>query len=65
MFTEFFPSIGTKNYKYDEFNNKILGCTSGLKVDIDKFSRSEIIEDLNDRHENLILSTGFLDRNVD
>ena len=65
MFSEFFPSIGTKNYKYDAFNNKMLGCTSGLKCDIDKYSRSEILEDLMDRHENLLVSTGFLDKNID
>lgn len=65
MFSEFFPSIGTKNYKYDVFNNKMLGCTSGIKCDIDKFSRSETIEDLMNRHENLLVSTGFLDRNID
>lgn len=65
MFSEFFPSIGTKNYKYDAFNNKMLGCTSGIKCDIDKFSRSETIEDLMNRHENLLVSTGFLDRNID
>ena len=64
MFAEFYPHIGTKNYKYDEFNNKMLGCTSGLRADIDKYSRSEIITDLNDKSENFILSTGFLDQNV-
>ena len=38
MFTELFPDIGTKNYKYDVFNNKMLACTSGLSISIDKFS---------------------------
>jgi Zn-dependent M16 (insulinase) family peptidase len=64
MFAEFYPHVGTKNYKYDEFNNRMLGCTSGLSVSIDKYSRSEVITDLMDRHENLLLATGFLDQNV-
>ena len=32
MFGEFLSDIGTKNYRYDVFNNKMLSCTSGLKV---------------------------------
>ena len=51
MFAEFLSSIGTKNYKYDVFNNKMLSCTSGLKVDLDKYSFSLDHEDLLTREE--------------
>lgn len=51
MFAEFLSSIGTKNYKYDAFNNKMLSCTSGLKVDLDKYSFSEDHEDILQREE--------------
>lgn len=32
MFAEFFENIGTKNYRYDKFNNRLMSCTDGLKV---------------------------------
>ena len=38
MFKEFFASIGTQNYKYDAFNNKMLSYTNGIKVDIDTYT---------------------------
>jgi Zn-dependent M16 (insulinase) family peptidase len=62
MFAEFLSSIGTKNYRYDDFNDRILSCTNGLEVKIDKFSKSS---DILDRNENLFVSMGFLDRNID
>ena len=65
MFAEMLGSIGTKNYSYDVFNNKMLNCTSGLSVDIDKFSNASDHEDLLDRSEQVLVSTGFLDRNTD
>jgi Zn-dependent M16 (insulinase) family peptidase len=65
MFSEFLANIGTKNYRYDTFNNRMLSCTNGLKVQIDKYSNSKDHEDLHDRHESLLISTGFLDRNID
>ena len=49
MFTEFLSNIGTKNYKYDAFNNKILNCSSGLDVSVDKYCNSDDHEDLIDR----------------
>jgi Zn-dependent M16 (insulinase) family peptidase len=55
-------SIGTKNYKYDDFNDRILSCSNGLEVRIDKFSNQP---DILDRNENLFVSIGFLDRNTD
>ena len=65
MFSEMLSSVGTKNYRYDVFNNKMLDCTSGLEVNIDKYSDAADHEDLLDRKESLLLSTGFLDRNTD
>ena len=65
MFSEFLSNIGTKNYKYDVFNNKMLNCTSGLDVGVDRYANSDDHEDLLDRKEQLVVSTGFLDRNTD
>ena len=65
MFAEMLPDVGTKNYKYDVFNNKMLNCTSGLSVNIDRYSNSADHEDLLDRSESMLVSTGFLDRNID
>ena len=65
MFAETLADVGTKNYKYDVFNNKMLNCTSGLNIDIDRYTNSEDHEDLMDRKEQILVSTGFLDRNID
>ena len=65
MFREMLANVGTKNYKYDVFNNKMHSCSSGLDVSVDKFSNSLDHEDLLSRHEQLLVSTGFLDRNTD
>lgn len=59
MFTELLPNIGTKNYKYDDFNNRLLSCTNGIDVKIDKFCDKD--GDIFNSNENLILSIGFLD----
>lgn len=32
MFSEMLGQVGTKNYKYDEFNSLMLNCSSGLDV---------------------------------
>ena len=40
MFAEFMNSIGTKDHRYDVFNNKIMSCTNGLKVQIDRYNDS-------------------------
>ena len=63
MFTEFLSSIGTKNYRYDDFNDRLLSCTNGLEVNIDKFAKNPT--DILDRNENIFVSVGFLDRNID
>ena len=51
MVKELLPSIGTKNFKYDEFNNKILNCSSGIQVTLDSYCDSEDYEDILDRKE--------------
>jgi hypothetical protein len=40
-----------------------LGCSNGLEVKVDKYSTHPT--DILDRNENLFVSLGFLDRNVD
>lgn len=65
MFKEMLSNVGTKNYKYDVFNNKINSCSSGLDVSLDKYNNSADYEDLLTRNEQLLVSTGFLDRNTD
>lgn len=65
MFREFLPHIGTKNYNYQKFNNKLLSCTDGVKVQIDTYSDASDFEDIFARKENLLISSGFLDRNID
>jgi Zn-dependent M16 (insulinase) family peptidase len=40
MFKEMLSNIGTKNYRYDVFNDKLLSSTNGLEVSIDKFAYS-------------------------
>ena len=37
MFREMLPSIGTENFSYDVFDNKVLRCSSGLKAELDRF----------------------------
>jgi Zn-dependent M16 (insulinase) family peptidase len=65
MFREFLAHIGTKNYKYDKFNQQLLSCTNGVKVDIDTYNNSADHDDIYQRNEQLLISTGFLDRNID
>lgn len=65
MFKELFSNIGTKNYKYDIFNDKLMNSTNGLEVSIDKFAYTEDHLDIFNRNEQVLLQTGFLDRNID
>jgi Zn-dependent M16 (insulinase) family peptidase len=65
MFYRFLSSIGTKNYKYDDFNDRILSCSNGLEVQVDRYSNTKDYKDILDRHENLFVSIGFLDRYTD
>lgn len=51
MFNQFISDIGTKNYKYDEFNNRLMSCTNGLRVDIDRYANTLDHEDLLARNE--------------
>lgn len=65
MFSEFFSLIGTRNSTYNEFNNRLMSCTSGLKVEIDRYSNTLDHTDIYDRSEQMLFSTGFLDHNID
>jgi len=65
MFKEMLSNIGTKNYRYDVFNDKLLNSTNGLEVSIDKYSFTENHEDIYDKNEQILIQTGFLDRNID
>ena len=65
MFRELLPNIGTKNYSYDVFNDKIMGSTGGLDISIDKFAYSLDHQDVFNKNEQLLISIGFLDRNID
>ena len=58
-------NIGTKNYKYNDFNDRLLSCSNGLEVKLDRFSNTANHKDIMDRHEKLFVSIGFLDRNID
>ena len=65
MFKELLSQIGTKNFKYDVFNDKLLSSTNGLEVSIDKYAFSEEHDDIHNRQEQILIQTGFLDRNID
>ena len=65
MFSEFLGAIGTKQTKYDEFNDRLLNCSSGINVTLDKYSHTNDFSDLHSREENILISTGFLERNTD
>jgi len=51
MFKELLDKIGTKNYKYDVFNDKLLNSTNGLEVSIDKYAYTEDHNDIYNRNE--------------
>ena len=51
MYKEMLPSIGTENYSYDVFNNKMMACSSGLNVSLDKFSITEDYLNIKERNE--------------
>jgi Zn-dependent M16 (insulinase) family peptidase len=38
VFKDLFQNIGTKNYNYEQFNNKLMNSTNGIEISIDKFS---------------------------
>lgn len=63
MFTEFLPYIGTKNYSYSDFNDRVLSVSNGVEVSIDKFASDG--DDIMDRKEQLLISFSFLERNMD
>lgn len=51
MFKELLDKVGTKNYKYDVFNDKLLNSTNGLEVSIDKHAYTEDHSDIFNRNE--------------
>lgn len=65
MFKELLSNIGTKNYRYDVFSDKLLGSTNGLEVSVDKFAFTQDFQDVQNRNEQILIQTGFLDRNID
>ena len=40
LFKELFSNIGTKNYSYEAFNDKLLNATDGIEVSIDTYAFS-------------------------
>jgi Zn-dependent M16 (insulinase) family peptidase len=62
--------IGTKNHKYDVFNDRLLSCTNGINVRYDSYcdypnlNRNEK-QSIFENKENLFLEIGFLDRQID
>jgi Zn-dependent M16 (insulinase) family peptidase len=52
LFKELLPSIGTKNYKAAEFNDRLMSCSNGIEVSIDRFSRSD---DINNSEEQILI----------
>lgn len=65
MFKHLLAQIGSKNYRYDQFNDKLLSSTNGLEVSLDAYSSATDPEDYTQNHQQMLLQTGFLDRNVD
>lgn len=65
MFAEALSKIGTKNYTYDVFNDKMLSCSNGIEASVDKYAFTEDYLDVMDRNEQLLIQIGFLDRNID
>jgi len=65
MFKKLLSQIGTKNYKYDTFNEKLMNSTNGLEVSIDKYAFTDDHTDIFNRNEQVLIQTGFLDRNID
>jgi len=55
------PRIGTKNYSYEEFQNKLHTNSAGLSISIDAYSD---INNLSIENENLVYEFSFLDSNM-
>ena len=64
MFEELLSSVGTKNYRYDVFNDKVMNSTTGLSVGLDKWADNTDHTLIDTKNEQMILSIGFLDRNT-
>jgi presequence protease len=55
------PRLGTKNYTYEEFQNKLHTNSAGLSVSVDAFSD---INNITHEYENLVYEFSFLDSNM-
>jgi Zn-dependent M16 (insulinase) family peptidase len=55
------PRLGTKNYSYEEFQNKLHTSSAGLNISLDTFTDKE---DNLKEFENLVFEFSFLDENM-
>ena len=46
-----FSGIGTKNYKYDFFNDKMMACSNGISARVDSYTYSKNPLDIYDKKE--------------
>lgn len=52
MFSEIVPFIGTKNYTYSDFNDKMLSVSNGIEVTVDKYATGD---DPFNRNEQMLI----------
>lgn len=52
IFKDIFGKIGTKDIKYDEFNDKVMASTTGINLSVESFANSD---DINDNEEYMMI----------
>ena len=62
IFKDIFGKIGTKDIKYDQFNDKVMASTTGIILSVESFANSD---DIKDNQEFMMITLGFLERNID
>merc|ERR1719183_616338 len=62
IFENILGKIGTKDFKYTEFNDKLMASTTGISLSVESYARNE---EINENQEYMLFSMGFLDRNID
>ena len=62
IFSDIFGKMGTKEFKYSEFNDKLMASTTGINLTVESFARND---DVNDSEEHMMIAIGFLDRNIE
>lgn len=62
IFSDIFGKMGTKEFKYSEFNDKLMASTTGINLKVESFARND---DVNDSEEHMMIAIGFLDRNIE